>query len=678
LDSKQEVKKKERIPWLPLIIITALASVLGSAIYMFIMPSGSTLQCTYNWGVCSRATSLAVLPFILLILAYPFRKLLKINATSLTYLYTVGTIISYSNFTGTEAGYLYPVGMSRTQLFTTIAIRNAFGSWWWVPPYNVMNAVMGGGVAADWASWAGSIFFWMTFNFALFLFTSGISLVFRQRWIDVEHIPFPMTMTAHEVVRVVDVNRSNEWSLRPFMIGLVLGFVFNVPIFLQALFPWFPDIYGWRAGGGFTTCPGGTLMMDSSVIVAQNIVGLTVVSKDPVAFGLFFLAPLSVSFNVWFWTVVILVLEQVAYAFGYYTGIFSQGCGDRLFGCSGGASLMQGPPFFWSYLSAIGGSTAIVAMIIFNSRHYLRDTLRQTFSSQSFISETEKKEAVSYRTAYLILAAGTVMIIIWQMSAGIDLLSALSVLIFTISIGGVSAFYTYAHTGFLAINNLRGIFSFFPVQVRFANQIPAGTSLTEPNLIMSDFLTQALTNGGILMNFPTAQMMPLKMANLTGTSYRNTYLVAIVTVLIATPLILITKVWIVSMYGAKVFTKAACAIDMACSIGQDGGVKDIIPIAEYGAIGFVITFAIAMLHSRFIWFPFEPLGFVIATGMPGTWYGVWSAFLGAWILKTLVLRIGGSKLYERSVPLVGGFLGGVFICIFVGSILLALRFFVPF
>jgi len=670
MESIQE--RKERVPWLPLIIITVLASVLGSISYLLLGTSGSTLQCTYNWGVCSRTTTLAVLPFILIILTYPLRKLLKINTASLTYLYTVGTIISYSNLAGTEAGYLFPVGMSRTQLFTTVAMRDAFGSWWWVPPYDVMNAVMGGGVALDWAAWAGSIFFWMTFNFALFFFTSGLSLVFRQRWIDVERIPFPMTLAAHEIVRTVDVNRPSDYrNLRPLLIGLILGIIFELPIFLQAIFPWFPDMYGWRS----LTCPGGTQQVDTSFPLSQTIVGWAMLSKDPIAFGLYFLAPLSVSFNVWFWAIVMLVLEQIAYQFGYYSGIFSEGCGCRLFGYSGGASLMQGPPFAWAYMSAIGGSTAIAVMILFNSRHYIRETLRQALSSKSALSEIEKTEATSYRTAYIILAAGAIMVILWQISAGIDFLSALSVLIFTIFIGGVTGFYTYAHTGFLAINNLRGGFSFFPVQVRFANQLP---SLTEPNIIMSGFLTQAFTNGTILMNFPTAQMMPLRMANLTSTSYRNTYLVAIVTVLIATPLILITKAWVVSIYGTTVFTQAACDIYTVCSISTVAGVQDITPIAEYGIVGFVITFTLAMLHSRFVWFPFEPLGFVIATGMPGNWYGVWTAFLGAWILKTLVLRIGGSKLYERSIPIVGGFLGGVFITIFAGSLLLVLRFYVPF
>jgi hypothetical protein len=86
-----------------------------------------------------------------------------------------------------------------------------------------------------------------------------------------------------------------------------------------------------------------------------------------------------------------------------------------------------------------------------------------------------------------------------------------------------------------------------------------------------------------------------------------------------------------------------------------------------------------MLHARFVWFPFEPLGFVIATSMGGRAGGVWAPFLGAWVLKSVVLRVGGSKLYERyGVPVVGGFLAGVVTVIFIGSLSLIVRFFIPF
>jgi hypothetical protein len=453
---------------------------------------------------------------------------------------------------------------------------------------------------------------------------------------------------------------------------MVLGLVFEVPIFLQALFPWFPDIFGWRT----STCPGGIWCVGPDVSLAKIIVGFAMVNKDPVSFGLFFLAPLSVSFNVWFWSLIMFVLEQVAYQIGYFSGIWSLGGSCRLH--RGPPNLMENPPFYWAYISAIGGTIAIAVSLLYNSRSYLLQTLQLAIGHHSSLSKEEKAEATSYRTAYLILAAGAIAVILWFMSGGVDFLSALSTLIFTIFVCGIAGAYIYAQTSFSAVNNLRGTHAYFPLLLRYGGNLPG----LNPSLIVSGFLLPAFTNGTILMDFPIVQMMPLRMANLTGTSYRNTFLVTAVAALISTPLILMTKVWIVSIYGTKVFSPVGCGIDEVCAGYMARLAWQTSPMANffsYGAIGFVVTFALAMLHARFVWFPFEPLGFVIATSMAGQYYGVWSAFFVAWLVKTIVLRLGGSRVYERyGVPAVGGFLGGVILSIFIGSLLLVLRFFVPF
>jgi len=658
-------KTRESIPWIPLILLTAISTVVGSAIYFLLTPSGSVMQCSFNWGV-GIGTKFTILAFVFLVLAYPFRRILKISNAHLTYLYTVGTIICYSDF---SYEYPAPVGLARTVLFTTGAVRDMMGSWWWAPPSDVVNAMMAGGVVVNWAAWAGSIFFWTTFTYSLFIFNSGLSLLFRRRWIDVEKIPFPMTMAAHEVVRTVDVNRSADRDLRPLMVGMVLGLVFEMPIFLQAIFPWFPDIYGWRVN----TCPSAVQQFPASDTLAQSIVGLAMANKDPVAFGLFFLAPLSVSFNVWFWSLIMFGLEQVAYQMGYYTGIFQEGACCRVLSHTG-VSLAESPPFSWGYMSGVGGATALAAMLLFNSRSYLRQTFQLAIGHRSPLSEEEKGEVTSYRTAYLILAFGTIAIILWFMSAGIDFISAIAILIFSIFVSGIAGFYTYSHTGIYALNNLRGGHSWFPVQVRWGGQLPP----LNADMIMSNWTTQEFSNGNVAMVFPSAQMMPLRMANLTGVSSRNTYLVSVVALLISSPLISITRIWIANAYGAPIIGNfGACSIDKTCS-GWDWA-PPLAPLVSYGTIGFIITFALAMLHSRFVWFPFEPLGFVIATSVPGLWYGLWSAFLTAWIIKTSVLRVGGSKLYERyGVPIVGGLLSGIAMVMFLGSIVLALRFFFPF
>jgi len=45
------VESSERIPWVPIALLTAIATVLGAALYFLLTPSGTVMQCSYNWGV---------------------------------------------------------------------------------------------------------------------------------------------------------------------------------------------------------------------------------------------------------------------------------------------------------------------------------------------------------------------------------------------------------------------------------------------------------------------------------------------------------------------------------------------------------------------------------------------------------------------------------------------------
>ncbi len=77
----------------------------------------------------------------------------------------------------------------------------------------------------------------------------------------------------------------------------------------------------------------------------------------------------------------------------------------------------------------------------------------------------------------------------------------------------------------------------------------------------------------------------------------------------------------------------------------------------------VVTGAAAMaglvaLHSRFLWWPVSPVGFLIATGW-STNYFVWSNTLIGWAAATLVRRYGGLRMYRTLRPaFVGMVLGG--------------------
>lgn len=72
--------------------------------------------------------------------------------------------------------------------------------------------------------------------------------------------------------------------------------------------------------------------------------------------------------------------------------------------------------------------------------------------------------------------------------------------------------------------------------------------------------------------------------------------------------------------------------------------------------GAAITLLLIQMRTLFIWWPFHPIGYVMAeTGAGGSF---WFHYLLAWIFKLVVLRYGGHRLYVRTLPLVIGLILG--------------------
>jgi hypothetical protein len=75
-------------------------------------------------------------------------------------------------------------------------------------------------------------------------------------------------------------------------------------------------------------------------------------------------------------------------------------------------------------------------------------------------------------------------------------------------------------------------------------------------------------------------------------------------------------------------------------------------------IGFGIAFIILLvkLRATFSWFPFHPLGYLIA-GTPTARF-LWVPFLLGWLIKLLVTRYGGLRLYRTLIPFFLGVIVG--------------------
>jgi hypothetical protein len=76
-------------------------------------------------------------------------------------------------------------------------------------------------------------------------------------------------------------------------------------------------------------------------------------------------------------------------------------------------------------------------------------------------------------------------------------------------------------------------------------------------------------------------------------------------------------------------------------------------------IGAGITGALALVRAKFVWFPFHPLGYVLAS----TYFmkSCWFIFFLAWAVRLALFRVGGAHVIRRGlVPFcVGMFLACV-------------------
>ena len=80
-------------------------------------------------------------------------------------------------------------------------------------------------------------------------------------------------------------------------------------------------------------------------------------------------------------------------------------------------------------------------------------------------------------------------------------------------------------------------------------------------------------------------------------------------------------------------------------------------------VGATVIWLLVMGRNRFLWFPLHPLGFLAAPTFPirNMWFPI---FLG-WLVKTLVMKYGGTDTYVKVRPfMIGLILGNIIAMVF--------------
>jgi len=540
---------------------------------------------------------------------------------------------------------------------------------------DAVTPILTGGVATPWADWSPFLGWWLAYTICWLLFWVGWMALFQERWIEVEKLPYPASLTGTmQITLITQKEKAGEGpSFKMFLVGVVLGIVLIIPIVARQLNSAIPDVYGWTATP-YLPWFLGTLSL-GNVPAASVIPVMAFLPVNPMIYALFYLFPLKILFSIWVFSLVgVLIPSQIAYYQGYYTALAQTG--DRFH------AFMQGEPFKWIGVW-IGSVIGIIITWFALNLSYIASLFKKP-------AEPEKR-ALPPMLGWIIIGASTIAILGLLIFAGANPVGSVVIIIsmwlMHISIIRVFGFAGVSGTAWCFPNDWTHLpwltkYVFTPVgyagsELAYTRSAEFTTTMWLSNRWTGELFAENNTQFGMIFAIPLCY----KVAYDTGTHPRDVTKIILVSGILSALIGFPTAIWFSYTVGTNnwpmgqfdawwhwVFDAPWGNINSGLGISE--------PIYPQILAGIVIVLVLGFLNFRFIWWPIDPAGVALGLGAAGTGWIIPAAV--AWIAKTLVLRTGGTKLNDRTVlPLVIGFLVGYWVMIFLGALGGLVVFFMP-
>lgn len=434
-------------------------------------------------------------------------------------------------------------------------------------------------------------------------------VILRKQWIEHERLTFPLAQ-----VPLILIEGSEEPAILP-RIARTRSFWVGFGATLA--------IMAWNAGGYFTAWPAVPLGNPATVNLTLGEAWPPVMIRfNYLLMGIAYFTRTDILFSVWFF---------------YLLQLIEQGVMGRL-----GVSNAQGVVD----LQHFAGFLVFVLFTVWMARRHLYRVWRKCLGGAKDLDDS--REFFSYRTAVIGLVVGVVFMVGWLWASGMSLWLTCLFLGFLIVVYlGVTRIV--AETGLASLDLPHN-------DVNTATVRLLGTE----SLSSRDLTVLSLANA-YGRNWRTLGMCSMahaaKMGDRMGGVGKGVYL-AIASTLALTFLTSVAyTLHLAYLGGAFEFTEPAF---VAGARGVWDGLEMWIrntqvlsPMerASFGA-GAVTAFLLAVAHHRWAWWPLHPVGFAVA--MIGGVRKSVVAILLVWLVKVIILRIGGEYLYRRGQPFVIG------------------------
>lgn len=597
-------------------LITLRAAILAAVCQVAVLFWVVRSEVTAKVWVSSWSISM---PGIMLLLVF-----LMANARSRRRPFTPVELLSIYMVTSTTAAFagyyffqLLVVSMGAGRYWATpenewARLWQYFPKWLWVEDAPGLAGLFQGQSPVAWSIWILPLAGWGLFVFGIYCLTLCINLLLADSWIRRERLTFPMASIP------LEMTGGTLFQSRVFWLAFLLPVVIQSFIALSYYFPTVP----------FKGLKGRDLIehvQDPPWAVLRPIrMGLT-----PFMIGLAYLSPLDVSFSVWFFQWLQKGERFFALTLGW---VDASDLGQR-----GEPGLNQ---------QCVGAFLTMGLLILWR--------LIPSRSERRLQRETGQA-AVSLWTVGIALALFAGLVVFLRV-AGFKLFVAVALLtvylLFVLVMSRVRAeagfAWTYAPD--------RGVVSVPQLMPRIF-----GTgALGERNLAMIGFFYWFFWD--LRFSVMPSQMEALKIGDSARIQRKQLVMLLVAAMLVAIVVSFFAVLRDSYHYGwesGKVFAGPRNAARLGYQKSLLWIDNPTLPESSdfvWAGVGGAMTLFLSFMRQRFVWWPFHPIGYVMAA--TNTSYSFWGYYFIAWVLKALVLRYGGMKLYRQSLPLAYGLIIG--------------------
>jgi hypothetical protein len=520
--------------------------------------------------------------------------------------------------------------MARVQPTWGSAFINLVPTWWGPSSLSAVEGYFLGAGGVPWSEWLLPLAAWASFMGATYLASVCLLVLVQKQWVRHERLTFPLAQIPLESVgEAGDGSHAARLPVSKafwggMAIGTGVGFLSQLSLRLPSVPP-FPLEY---------------TVMTAPVVGPLSAVGNVQIWLHPWLISLAYIIPAELSFSVWFFWLIRIVLCGIAVSFGAEPGSAEDW-------------------WRWSFPAptnqATGALVALSVWALWTARRHLSRALQVAFSRRRAGEDSD--EPLPYRWALLGFALCSSWLVAFFVLSGCRLNFGVAYVALLVGLylayarlqaeGALDPFFWWFND--IAAMGV-GMRSLLPQETLALYTMNwAGAPL--PSRIFSACSINTLTS--------------FKIADASGTDLRR--LTRLLFATFALALALGMLVTLTAMYHHGFLRTSAAKGDyfVTWALLEDGWAmwNDItsgegrnVGAVLYMAAGGAVTVILGLLRLRFVWWPFHPIGYLLSNSIAQA-MGTFPFFI-AWALKVLVSRYGGLRLYRATIPLAIGLIVG--------------------